>query len=395
MFRTDLESPSPLSRHLTYPSEAPNQQEGVGAERTNSLFERVKNSLNVISTRLKSALTSLERKNSRNSLFGRRNVIVASENRGKISDAASYTQFSRTPVQLNQAGRNVARSNGFLYGQTEQVNLSPQLSGRGKCYGGSTHFISDYLEGGDIRQTARKFEGGIPMEGVLLHEIYNTALWTASMAEGEFEDAIGKIEKGEFNPQEYAHLSEENQHILGELHGWVSEGGAIGDENFWEFIDRIQGEISPEGLSNLKKAIQTPGLGPQDQGIARLSGVEIEWSSGSKGPQEILDTVSHLQPGAYRLSFPVTDSRGNITGTHATSLIIEEGGQSYLYDPNHGVGLAPNPTETVGRMFKDYTGYNTGKLGRIGNLFMGRANPSAQASSSGFSLAKYRKIQQL
>ena len=405
MSRAPLISNNPLSHYLTFPSEAAGS-ERKSFSKVDRVYNSLKNTFKTLSARLKSSISSFDREIARNTLFGRENVIVKSENRGKFSDAGRYAEFSRSPVKVNKSGRELLEPFNFEFGYMDK-RLSPEIMDKGKCFGAVNAFIGDYLHHNDILMTAEKFEGGVPLEGVLSHEIYSKASYSVDIDQWDFECGIQQILKESsptryteiskaYNPEDFKHLSNEHKFILKEVNRLVSKGETPSSTNFIEYIEAAnQSELTPENRASLERALTTPGLSIKEQGIARLNGLEVDWSSGSSSAQEIVDAVENLEPGSYCLSFPTTDRFGHRRASHATSLIIEKNGHAYFYDPNYGVAQTSDPSKTVGRVFKQYTGFQTGILGRIKNIFAGGSNPSSAVLSSGFSLSRYRKFKQL
>jgi hypothetical protein len=392
MYSSEL---SPLSQYLTYPSEAP-PSEKSGIDRITSTFNSLRSSLTTIKNRIDSAMGSIKNSITRNSLFGRKDILVKSENRGKFSDADKYEKYARSPVQVNEAGQKILLQHGFDLDDTKQ-RLSPKMVDRGKCFGGVNTFIADYLERQDIETTAKKFEGGIPMEGVLTHEIYKKAGQSYNLSTIALEASVKKIIYPDyterFNPKEY--LSEEQRFVLDNVKKLANKGLSPQKIDFTDTIEESYGKpLSPENRETLERTFKMPHLPAREQGIARLNGMEIDWTSGSKTAQEIVDAVKKLEPGAYSLSFPCTNHSGNITGVHTTSLIVKEGKTAYFYDPNYAVARTSDPAQTVGRVFKHYSGYGSSRFERIKNIFLHKANPPS-TPLTGFSLSSYRKIEQL
>lgn len=135
---------------------------------------------------------------------------------------------------MNEAGQEILHQHGFEFGYTEQ-RLSPKMVYREKCLGGVNTFIADYLEGQDIETTAKKFEGGIPMEGVLSHEIYKKAGYSYDLNQIALEEGVEKILKQSdpsqyteisetYNPKDYENLSEEQRYILDNVKSWQIKG---------------------------------------------------------------------------------------------------------------------------------------------------------------------------
>lgn len=123
MYRSDLVPHSPLSQYLTYPSEEATAPKKSGIDRITNAFNSLKSSLTTIKNRIDSAMGSSGRSMTRNSLFGRQNILVKSENRGKFSDADKYEKYAHSPVQVNEAGQELLRQHGFEFGYTEQDYL--------------------------------------------------------------------------------------------------------------------------------------------------------------------------------------------------------------------------------------------------------------------------------
>ncbi|MCC5831658.1 MAG: hypothetical protein JJU12_01255 [Chlamydiales bacterium] len=128
--------------------------------------------------------------------------------------------------------------------------------------------------------------------------------------------------------------------------------------------------------------------------LAELMAVKLLYNT---SPDQVLQMVETLPPGAYHLTIPIFNSKGDIEANHATAFIIQEKGCCYFYDPNYCIAFYHRCEikETIQRIFKQYTGLDysqnpqgssDGFWSKISNFFNEYPNPPSTPLSSGFDL---------
>lgn len=174
MYRSEfIQTNNPIYNYLAFPSDASPSVEKT-AKKVDRSFDSLMINLHIFKARIENALNSIFSGFDRNHLFGSKNILVKSENHAKYSEAGYYRQFAREPVQIKPAGLDVMSQLGIdteSPGIETAKRLSPRMIDAGKCFGASHAFIRDSLDQ-EVPLIATKYEGGVPLEGVLTQEIH-------------------------------------------------------------------------------------------------------------------------------------------------------------------------------------------------------------------------------
>lgn len=326
-------------------------------------------------------------------------IIKKTHNFAKFSELWKYVKCFRSNQPLVDPHKEIFLEKGLTSG-----NYRPYPKPhKGLCTGSGMLFLQKWFETKNIEEVAKIFEGGVPIEGAAYQEIY------ASLKEIYLPELTQKIENFIQNYPEslvLGHKFRAYEPLFSEINNFLQQGKRFENDNFFMWLkNRGKIAIKQEVYASLRIAIekfcnQPLGDITRETTIFALAGLNAEVIHFESTPRNILESVSTLGPGAYKLTFPVLDESGKISdSSHAVEFIIDENGETYFYDPNCCIASVSQDKiqETVGRLFTAYTGFDysrnldgeaPGSLDRLFNLLAGRSNASFSPLTRGFDLLK-------
>lgn len=337
----------------------------------------------------------------RESIFKGR-IICKTHNYAKLKELWKYVKLRRNPFVLPEEIKLFVSRHGFTASRTH-FWTSPHS--KGFCQGGVITFCKEWFKTGDIIKVAEIMEEGVPIEGAVYQEVYATLF-----KEKYYPYLVEKIrEYIDHYPQTVLLDSNfSNAHVIFEALQAYLKDYRPEDEGMAEWVREwaLQNRklrIGGKFYASLREAAHhynKTGCSGRDRtrAIYQFAGLKTEVLHHNASPGDVLRRVGMLPPGVYDLSFPVFGPAGAEKERHAVGLVIQEAGFSYFYEPNNTIAysLRSEATETVGRIFQKYTGFDysvnldgspPGILKKIANFFQEKANPLSDSPlSSGFNL---------
>jgi hypothetical protein len=230
-------------------------------------------------------------------------LVCKTDNFAKFSDLREYASRQHNPRKLSDKAQKRLHT-------AEPIEVIPQPFG-GHCLGNATVFVKQWLKDPEIQanvknpqhgfekkailKIAKSFQGGSSLKGAIYQEGYER------IREAIIEDkTINKADKGK------------------EIYrATFANAGLSADEEFLR-----------ENLHDR--------------------------------PTQILRQLATIDPGAYLINMPTYSPTGNSDNArHAIGLIVSAT-YCYILDSNNGIGWTnrgEDLSETVGRIFTEYTGY--------------------------------------
>jgi hypothetical protein len=162
----------------------------------------------------------------------------------------------------------------------------------------------------------------------------------------------------------------------------------------------LEGAIYQEGYEKLLEV-----LFPSEEACMRASfanaDLAVERFYQIDSSEDVLRSLSVLNPGAYKLTLPQYSPTGDLEGHHSLGLIIDTQ-KCYILDSNDAIGwtMRKDLRQTMGRIFTEYTGFDYSQdlqgtypsfRTKVGNFLKEQANPPAAPLKPRFELLKIGK----
>jgi len=340
-------------------------------------------------------------------IFGDK-VICMTANHAKFAELPKYVALRHSPHVDTSALEN-ACTLGFT---PKKTALVPEPFSEGHCFGNTTVFLKTWQETGSIDRVIEVFEEGSPIQGAIYQEAYEQFCESVHYPEFcsmilrvincypiiSFAEEMQKWKRSDFHPALVvlealqAYLSAGNHPKEGGftayITNWVKEHrGTHLEGKFLASIRNVEERFFKEDLTEMYRM----------QAAFSFAGLRIEQFHhiGSQ-PGDILKTLSVLDSGSFKLSFPVYSSTGSLEGAHATGIIINHD-VCYFLEPNGAIAYCEKKelSQTIGRLFTFYTGLDFKEnpdgnrptfWKKVSNFFHETANPPSTPLASHFDL---------
>lgn len=292
------------------------------------------------------------------------------QNMGQASDALEYAKFIYTPFPVPEKVKSQAAARGFRAPNA----LSPTPVGSGHCEGGVNLFLKQTLKGIPMSDIAKEFNSGIPLDAVIQQQLFVELELTVKDEDILHAWKICKernISLETKPPQITSTQYPRAAHIISAYLQYLFEcrqqpallGNHIDRINTYlevNFSEQPLNEAEKITLNCIASKCQY-GTTWDSHFILEMNGLEVKpqipdfLGDNEHTPRAILDRVSELNPGAYKLSFPIPGRIG-----HTIGFVVQNDGSTVFYDPNYSITEVPKAerTRAVSKIFNHYTGYS-------------------------------------
>lgn len=285
-------------------------------------------------------------------------IIQRTHNYAKFSELPKYIQFFRSSNSCVDYLEDQFKNKGI---GLDNKHPYPKPF-KGLCTGSGILFFQKWFELRDIQKVAKIFEGGVPIEGAAYQEIYATLKVTY------YPRLVEKIEELIQNYPKSFVLEEKLKRfetLFKMVEEYLKEGNQFENKDFFNWAKEKKLTLTRKQYATLQEVQERQCQMPLAQmnlettifSLARLNAEVIHFDS---PPEEILQSVSTLTPGGYKLALPVLSKHGALLGRHSLGLIILESDQVHLFDPKCCLASFSKDKlqKTVGRLFTAYTHFD-------------------------------------
>jgi hypothetical protein len=339
-------------------------------------------------------------------------VVCKTANFAKFSDLPKYVALRRNPIEVGSTACSKASSLGF---SPKTTTLAPLPFKEGHCFGNTTFFLKKWKETRDIYSLIENFDGGTPIQGAIYQEAYE------ELYEVIYYPKLCEMILNVINCYPLISFAEETQKwndkgycsalvILDALQAYLKEGHHPKEGGFTDYIrnwsaahhHKICGEI----LASVRRAEQrfvNDDLVEKDlmqAAFANAGLTVVKFHHMESQPGDVLRTLSILDSGLFKLSFPSYSPTGHLDGLHSVGLVVDSE-NCYIQESNGAIAWIDKQemTQSVGRLFTYYTGldYSQDLDGerpsfwrKLENFFNEKANPPSSPLASHFELIELK-----